>query len=85
MLIHIHAQQIVLCSRCVPCVRFAPQYAAFPTNPEFSTVAFVTVDIDAVDDAILDQVAIETVPTFLLLRDGREVSRVVRVYSSYLE
>eukprot|EP00976_Prorocentrum_cordatum_P109183 1194978-Prorocentrum_minimum.AAC.5 len=64
--------------RCVPCVRFAPQYAAFAANPEFSTVAFVAVDIDHVEDAILDRVAVETVPTFLLLRDGREVARVVR-------
>jgi thioredoxin 1 len=45
----------------------------------FPDVSFVTVDIDALDDLILDELDVETVPTFLLMKNGKEVTRVVGV------
>ena len=40
---------------------------------------FITVDIDHLDDDVLDELDVETIPTFLLMRGGREVTRVVGV------
>ena len=62
---------------CTPCVRFHPKFADM--SAAFPDVSFVTVDIDALDDGILDELDVETVPTFLLMKSGREVTRVVGV------
>ena len=62
---------------CAPCVRFHPKFADM--SAAFPDVNFVTVDIDALDDDVLDELNVETIPTFLLMRGGREVTRVVGV------
>ena len=62
---------------CTPCVRFHPKFADM--SAAFPDVSFVTVDIDALDDGILDELDVETVPTFLLMKNGKEVTRVVGV------
>ena len=59
---------------CAPCVRFHPKF--LDLSASFPDVAFVSVDIDALDDATLDALGVETVPTFLLMRRGKEVTRI---------
>ena len=62
---------------CAPCVRFHPTFCHLSAS--FADVAFVTVDVDAMDDASLDRLGVETVPTFLLVRRGVEVARLTGV------
>jgi len=62
---------------CAPCVRFHPKFLNLSAS--FPDVAFVSVDIDTLDDDALDELAVETVPCFLLMRRGREVARLVGV------
>ena len=62
---------------CAPCARFAPKFTALAR--EFDDVAFATVDVDARAEDALEAFHIETVPTCVLVRDGREVCRVVGV------
>lgn len=42
-------------------------------------MAFAEVDIDALDDEAADAAAVETVPTFVLVKGGVEVARIVGV------
>ena len=62
---------------CAPCVRFHPKYVDM--SAAFPDVAFVSVDIDTLEDAFLARIHIETVPSFLFFRDGKEVARLVGV------
>lgn len=62
---------------CAPCVRFHPKY--MDMSAAFPDVAFVSVDIDTLGDAFLARIQIETVPSFLFFRDGKEISRLVGV------
>ena len=55
-------------------MRFHPKFVDL--SAAFPDVAFVSVDIDDVDDAALDVLGVETVPTFLLMRKGKEVERI---------
>ena len=47
---------------CAPCVRFHPKFLNLSAS--FPDVAFVSVDIDTLDDDALDELAVETVPCF---------------------
>ena len=62
---------------CASCVRFHPKY--LDMSAAFPDVAFVCVDIDTLEDAVIARSQIETVPSFLFFRDGKEVSRLVGV------
>lgn len=62
---------------CSPCERFKPKFQDM--SSAFPDVAFVTVDIDTLSDSMLDFLAIETVPCFLVVRNGKEVARIVGV------
>jgi thioredoxin 1 len=62
---------------CAPCVRFKPKFASLAR--EFGEVAFAEVDIDALDDEAAGEAAVETVPTFVLVKNGVEVARIVGV------
>ena len=65
-------------SWCKPCKTMAPVFADFSTKPEFAGIEFVKVEADP-NPAVLTAYGIKSLPTFLLLKDGREVSRVVGV------
>ena len=60
---------------CAPCVRFKPTFVTMPAA--FPNVDFISVDIDAMDDAVLDRVSVTTVPTCVLMKRGKEVARIV--------
>ena len=67
----------VTASWCAPCERFKPKFADL--SGAFPDVAFVSVDVDALDDDAVDALGVETVPTFLLMRDGEEKTRIVGI------
>lgn len=54
-------------SWCVPCQRLAPHFAK---AAEKSDAAFVEVDIEDADEAILNTYPTQSVPTVLLLQNG---------------
>ncbi|QQV92538.1 thioredoxin [Streptomyces phage MeganTheeKilla] len=54
-------------SWCVPCQRLAPHFAK---AAEKSDAAFVEVDIEDAEQAILDTYPTQSVPTVLLLQSG---------------
>ncbi|WMI33566.1 thioredoxin [Streptomyces phage Kenrey] len=54
-------------SWCVPCQRLAPHFAK---AAEKSDAAFVEVDIEDAEQAILDTYPTQSVPTVLLLQNG---------------
>jgi len=62
---------------CTPCVRFHPKFVDMSAS--FPDVVFVSVDIDTLSDAMLDKINVVTVPCFLVIRDGKEVARLVGV------
>ena len=53
---------------CAPCVRFHPKFLNLSAS--FPDVAFVSVDIDTLDDDALDELAVETVPCFCSCAEG---------------
>ena len=59
------------------CVRFHPKFVGLSAS--FPNVAFVSVDIDHLDNETLETLGVETVPTILLMRGGIEVTRIVGV------
>ena len=61
---------------CAPCVRFHPR---LNLSASFPDVAFVSVDIDTLDDDALDELAVETVPCFARCAEGATVARLVGV------
>jgi|TARA_B110000305_G_C19399016_1_gene619062 thioredoxin 1 len=62
---------------CGPCERLKPKFADLSAG--FPDVAFVTVDIDALSESMLNFLAVATVPSVLVVRDGKEVARLVGV------
>lgn len=64
---------------CEPCVRFEPKFKAL-AREYGGEVAFATIDVDLLDDDACDALGgVDTVPTFLLYKNGVEVARVVGV------
>ena len=59
-------------SWCGPCKRIAPIYKAL--SEKWPLVRFYKVDIDDVEESAR-QYQIAAMPTFVLFKDGREVSR----------
>ncbi len=58
---------------CGPCKMMAPQFAAAATNFE-TRVRFLKVDTEKLR-ATAARFAIKSIPTLILIRDGREVAR----------
>jgi len=61
---------------CGPCKRMEPTVEKLES--EFRDASFFAVDVDDVP-AIAQKYKIRTLPTFLVLKDGQEVNRVVGV------
>lgn len=61
---------------CGPCKAIAPLFTQHATaHSEQNTVAFAKVDIDAVPE-VAQRFAITTIPSFVLLRDGKTIDDV---------
>ena len=59
---------------CRPCKTITPIYCAL--SDEFSKINFYEVDVDEIDD-ISSKYNISSLPTFIVLTDGIETSRLV--------
>lgn len=58
---------------CGPCKRIAPTYEKL--SEAFQTVTFLKVDVDEATE-LVEQYNISAMPTFVFLKDGKEVKRV---------
>ena len=58
---------------CGPCKALEPRIKQM--EEEFPSVSFKTIDVDN-DPAMAKKYQIRTLPTVILLRDGREITRV---------
>jgi len=67
---------------CGPCQKIAPFFADLSSR--FATVEFVKVDVDELNE-IAEKFEVKAMPTFVALRDGKEVARVVGADRAQLE
>lgn len=58
---------------CGPCKRIAPTYEKL--SEAFTNVTFLKVDVDESPE-LTEQYSISAMPTFVFLKDGKEVKRV---------
>lgn len=58
---------------CGPCKMIAPYYAELSDKSEFSSVEFVKVDVDTVEQTA-QQYSVEAMPTFVFIKNGKEIS-----------
>lgn len=63
---------------CNPCRALAPWLKDVEAHNPFRSVCFVKVDVDKMD-SIAERFKITAMPTMVLLRDGKEVARIVGV------
>lgn len=61
---------------CGPCSRIAPKIEEWSNNDYKDKVVFIKVDVDQSDD-ISGKYNVEAMPTFVFLKDGKEVNRIV--------
>lgn len=59
---------------CGPCRAIAPEFEKYATDSRFSSVAFVSIDIDEAAD-VAELYSVSSVPTFIAISGGREVDR----------
>ncbi|XWS30278.1 hypothetical protein CRYUN_Cryun24cG0103000 [Craigia yunnanensis] len=53
-------------------------------TPKFTEVEFVKIDVDELPD-VAQEFGVQAMPTFVLLKKGKEVDRVVRAQKNELE
>ena len=58
---------------CGPCKRIAPTYEKL--SEAFSTIVFLKVDVDEAAE-LVNMYDVSVMPTFVFLKDGKEVKRV---------
>ena len=68
---------------CGPCRMMAPKFAAL--SEEHPDVAFASVDVDGMDQAVIQQCDISAMPTFQFYRNGAKVDEIVGANPSKLE
>ena len=71
-----HEYIILKCSAewCAPCKRIHPVYEKYSDNEKYTSVCFLHVDIDNARD-ISEKYKIESIPTFILFKNGIEQDR----------
>jgi thioredoxin 1 len=76
MIIDFHAQW------CGPCKAIAPMFSDF--SDMYKNITFAKVDIDEAED-IADLFGVSSLPTFVLVKNGNEVTRLTGSSRSGLE
>ena len=59
---------------CGPCKTSKQPFTNLSNDPEFANVQFIHVDIDQ-GKAVTDEYGVQGIPTFVYIRDGKEVTR----------
>ena len=67
---------------CGPCKRIAPKFQEL--SELWKNVRFYKVDIDEVSEAV-EEYEVQAMPTFVLFRDGSEISRFAGANAQKLE
>lgn len=62
---------------CPPCRMSRPALEQMSNAPEYAQVQFYEVDIDGRNDMVATKFGVQSMPTFVLLKGGREIDRVV--------
>ena len=65
-----------LFSWCGPCLRIAPKIEDWSTGDFKDSVVFLKVDVDQAE-AVSQQYDVEAMPTFVFIKNGKEIHRVV--------
>ena len=60
---------------CSPCSQIAPVVHRWATTEYRSTVIFLKIDVDQLND-LSDRYSVRSLPTFVLLKGGKEMSRL---------
>ncbi|GAV63493.1 Thioredoxin domain-containing protein [Cephalotus follicularis] len=69
-------------SWCGPCKMMEPAFRAM--SHKFSDVQFVRIDVDELSD-VAQEFGVQAMPTFVLVKNGKEVDRVVGAKKDELE
>ncbi|KAG0614065.1 hypothetical protein M758_6G148900 [Ceratodon purpureus] len=67
---------------CGPCRLMAPVFAA--ASMKFDNLMFLKVDVDEVQD-VTSQYEVRAMPTFLFIKDGKQVDKIVGANKDELE
>lgn len=77
---HIASGKTVICdftaTWCGPCRMIGPIFEELSENPEYGAIAFVKVDVDALDK-VAQTCGIAAMPTFQVWRNGAKMGEVV--------
>ena len=63
-------------SWCGPCVRIAPKIEEWSNGDYKESVVFMKVDVDEAEE-VAAKYSVDAMPTFVLIKDGKEIDRVV--------
>ncbi|GAB2282351.1 Cytoplasmic thioredoxin isoenzyme 2 [Dionaea muscipula] len=69
-------------SWCAPCKLIEPAFNAMAT--QFPDVSFAKIDVDELPD-VAQEMNVQAMPTFVLMKQGKEVDRVVGAKKDELE
>lgn len=69
---------------CGPCKALTPILEKLSSTPKYASVVFIKVDVDKLD-ALAEKFHVTAMPTIILLRNGKEVGRVVGVDQAKIE
>lgn len=61
---------------CGPCQRISPKIEAWSTDDYKDKVIFLKVDVDDAEP-ISEEYKVESMPTFVFIKNGKEIQRVV--------
>jgi thiol-disulfide isomerase/thioredoxin len=70
---------------CQPCKVIAPYFHNLSIDPRFDKIVFVDIDVDIAADDLISLIEVASVPTFLLVVDGKEVVRFSSADKSKLD
>ena len=69
---------------CPPCSQIAPTVHKWATNDYRTNVIFIKIDVDQAND-LSNRFSIHVLPTFVLLKEGKEILRLSGADSSTLK
>ncbi|KAE8137370.1 thioredoxin-like protein [Aspergillus pseudotamarii] len=61
---------------CGPCRAISPVFEKLASEPKFSSIKFVKVDVDQQED-IAQEVGIRAMPTFMAFKNGNKIDELV--------
>lgn len=69
---------------CLPCLQIAPTLSKWAANDYQTNAIFVKINVDEHED-LANQFSIRVLPTFVLLKQGKEITRLIGADSTNLK